>query len=437
MQNKEIGLILLVGILLFSMTGTSMPVTINQLFDGNVSGEAGLIPFLNFDGNYLTTQTGFDFNSDTNTLSADYFVGDGSGLTGIPSPDVSNLVPYTGATTNVDLGANDLYVGGDIGIGTTSPESSLHVNSPAISGQEQVFKLTVDDADNSYFTINNASSNDGVFLPFMKGYNGDDQRSAMFFSGYVADATWNSQYYPALNFSSRPRDGGNLTKVPVVSFTNVSDSVLTTWFDGATKIGGSDTFSWTGGGGFKPTTMLDVININSNDLLNLLDGTTSRVYVKQNGNVGIGTTTPTKKLEVSGSILADGNVYATDFITSSKVAEINDEKALDKLNNIDKWLDNKKQIQYDEHYAHVEVERQRVSGYKIELQEQEVCKEDKNLEINCKIEMVEVEVPIYEDYTQDGLSMETRIAEMEKMIYELKEQNNDLQNQINDLKNTK
>ena len=38
-----------------------------------------------------------------------------------------------------------------------------------------------------------------------------------------------------------------------------------------------------------------------------------------------------------------------------------------------------------------------------------------------------------EDVETKGLSMETRVAEMEKMIWELKEQNKFLQEQINNL----
>jgi len=75
-------------ILLFGCTSPTYyysTTNIERIFDGNISGDAGLIPFVNSDGNLLEVENGFDYNAETNTLSADYFVGDGSNLTGISS----------------------------------------------------------------------------------------------------------------------------------------------------------------------------------------------------------------------------------------------------------------------------------------------------------------------------------------------------------------
>jgi hypothetical protein len=48
----------------------------------------------------------------------------------------------------------------------------------------------------------------------------------------------------------------------------------------------------------------DISSDTTNPIISLLDG----------GNVGIGTTTPTEKLEVVGNISASGNIYANDLI---------------------------------------------------------------------------------------------------------------------------
>jgi hypothetical protein len=42
---------------------------LQKLFDANIVGSQGLVPFISVDGNALEVQSGFDFNSDTNTLS--------------------------------------------------------------------------------------------------------------------------------------------------------------------------------------------------------------------------------------------------------------------------------------------------------------------------------------------------------------------------------
>jgi hypothetical protein len=56
---------------------------LQKLFDANIVGSQGLVPFISVDGNALEVQSGFDFNRDTNTLRADFFVGNISGATGI------------------------------------------------------------------------------------------------------------------------------------------------------------------------------------------------------------------------------------------------------------------------------------------------------------------------------------------------------------------
>lgn len=109
---------------------------------------------------------------------------------------------------------------------------------------------------------------------------------------------------------------------------------------------------------------------------------TSQLVLSTDGNVGIGTTIPAWKLTVngdigsSGGITSYGNMYARDFITFSKVADLKG-SSLDKLTLAD-WKDKDGRIVYENHYAHV------------------LTKDGKH-----------------------GLSMETRVAEMEKMIWEL------------------
>lgn len=86
--------LLLISFSLFGCTGSDTFIIQNtklqKFFDGNVSGDFGAVPSLNPDGNLLEV-TSLNYNKDTNVLSG-----------------VSNLVPYSGATTNVDLGSQSL-----------------------------------------------------------------------------------------------------------------------------------------------------------------------------------------------------------------------------------------------------------------------------------------------------------------------------------------
>jgi len=128
----------------------------------------------------------------------------------------------------------------------------------------------------------------------------------------------------------------------------------------------------------------------------------------------------TEDLDVSGNITTDGIVTATDFITLSKVADVKDsEKALDKLDNIDKWLDENKKIDYEEHYAHTTIDKKIIIGYENITVNETVCDEKG---VDCELLNYTYQEPIYKYYEQDGLSMETRVAEMEKMIWELREE---------------
>jgi len=163
MQTKQIGIILLIGLLILGVIGAGIPYTTSQFiwqstdlnyvkfyageYDGN-----GLI----IDGNIFTI---FDFNGSSGggTLIDTNF--ETAGLTLIGSntgdQDLSGLVPYSGATSNVDIGVYDISAtdglfSGNVGIGTATPSEKLEVHGnirvPSTTFAEQygiIYKGTI------------------------------------------------------------------------------------------------------------------------------------------------------------------------------------------------------------------------------------------------------------------------------------------------------
>jgi hypothetical protein len=138
----------------------------------------------------------------------------------------------------------------------------------------------------------------------------------------------------------------------------------------------------------------------------------------------------------TGNIYSDDNITttgymtATDFLTSSNVADINDGKtALDKLSNMGLWLKEDGTIDYKEHYAFVNLSKQIPDLTKPQTSKikEEVCipleySGEGDIQYNCS--MIDKQVTTYPfsvTIQKNGLSMETRVAQMEKMIYELNE----------------
>lgn len=173
---------------------------------------------------------------------------------------------------------------GNIGMGTTTPKAFLHVNAKAVVNQgETIARFTVSDVATNYVEINNGSTINTAFLPTFKGMNMVDGRAALAFSGWGMDVAYSSNLYPLVSFYGRKYDDSPLTTSPVVGFMNYTEAVLMTWYDARTKIGGTDTINMAGEGATRPTTMLDVIGEGTSDLLKLVDGTTTRFYVDDDG----------------------------------------------------------------------------------------------------------------------------------------------------------
>jgi hypothetical protein len=138
---------------------------------------------------------------------------------------------------------------GKVGIGTTTPSTSLHVRSTAIpSAGEPIVRFDVSDAS-GYVQIANSTAVDGTFAPTIQGRQvGTSTQQAIAIEGII-DVVDDTGTVPVNVFQSRLATLAQVVTRPVYQFRN-----------------------WT---------------------LNIMT-------MLPNGNVGIGTTTPTEKLEVSG-----------------------------------------------------------------------------------------------------------------------------------------
>jgi hypothetical protein len=128
-------------------TDANFASTANDQFLIRASGNVGV--------NKSNPGTALDVNG---TITANAFIGDGSGLTGIPdghSLDASDGLPINALYVDVD---------GEVGIGTTTPSSPLHIKTPTnvdcdmrlVSGGS--WALILNQSPNSLFTISNGGA---------------------------------------------------------------------------------------------------------------------------------------------------------------------------------------------------------------------------------------------------------------------------------------
>ena len=148
---------------------------------------------------------------------------------------------------------------GNVGIGTTAPGAPLEIRGTAVTNtRENLLKCTMNDAGNDAFHIYNGTGFDTRFSPAFSG---------SVFSGSGAA--------PALNFVGQTTSANDTGTVPLSIFQGRITSSETDPNNG--------TFS----------------NVATRPLFGWWNVTTPLMQLNANGNVGIGTTSPTSKLQVT------------------------------------------------------------------------------------------------------------------------------------------
>ncbi len=269
---------------------------------------------------YFTAELDFGssvFNGDTRWLGIGVRPGDSNDafITLSPRQEVKPT-PYTlyaeNAATDNDwmISGNDMYSipSGKIGIGTTNPARRLVVNEGGLdvyagsSGEEITFST-------ERFLMTN--SNEDIIIEAGKAP-----------SDYVAFSNAGSEVMAVKNggvavggaytFSTPPSDGlivkgsvGFGTNSPKakleVNGENQEAGLRVAWGSNYPDLYGD--FKHTGSGGLK-------INANANGPwadISLQTDRMTRLFIESGGNVGIGTTTPSEKLDVRGNINVSSN----------------------------------------------------------------------------------------------------------------------------------
>jgi hypothetical protein len=256
--------------------------------------------------------SGIVMNDITGQITAGSFVGDGSGLDGINSDSGS----WVNGTGNVYLSTTT----DKVGIGTTSPDKLLHVETP-VNTSENLVKI------GSYMNNGSRSVSGIEFATNPQFWNGDNGQRvpAKIKSGFYGDgplvANWADAF---ITLQTTSGSGGAMVDNLVCRGGNVGIGTtnpgrpLDVQFTGDTGIRAKNTGSTHASVYIDSASGYSYLRFQSGgaekfwlqstptgDLAFRPSGSGHVMDIKNNGNVGIGTSDPNHKLEVSGGILAD------------------------------------------------------------------------------------------------------------------------------------
>jgi hypothetical protein len=319
-----------------------------------------------FEGSVLVNDYYLPFSDGS---SNQYLRTNGAGVLGWNSIDLSGYVPFTGATSNLDFNGKSMS---DI----WSVYSYIS-NSEKFIGNYGFFGDYNESAVIPYPSWATANQIPGAgtfnYGPWIFGFEvcsfkdimGQRIRSDVCFNIWFNDQNWLPDPYDIL----LAWDCLNIDDVDGYFVTIILDDVNGYYGDYHFEFNNTIcNFDYQGGATLGPPYYDNVYYENANIVLNGIEGSGHFTDV----------------------------VIADDFITTSKVTDIR-VSSLKHLDNIDRWLRDDK-VQHREHYAYV---NQSITDYSRPVI-------DRNGKVTYPF-TIEI----------DGLSMETRVAELEGMIYEL------------------
>jgi len=245
----------------------------------------------------------------------------GLGVNGMFVPAANSVAFVTSATERVRIDGS-----GNLGVGTTGPSAKLHVNggNAIITPGAGNYATTFTGAGASALSITGGiANNEYARLTFGNGAAGN-------YAGIGAQITGGGSYLllgtsnnygtgitnEAIVISPTGNVGVGLTpngaatlhvkgNAPILALEG-TDHAYQSWYPAGYAAGRK---AWLGFGG-AGTSDFGIWNETATGAINLATNGGSRIYIKADGNVGIGTTNPSNKLEVatgSGGVLAVGD----------------------------------------------------------------------------------------------------------------------------------
>ena len=256
------------------------------------------------------------FITSSNTAARSYTFPNANGTVALTS-DFSGYVPYTGATTNLDMGANGLYAN-NLTIRKISTSATIDfpntgtMNDPAFIKHTESpdntavmsFSVGDNDATNDYFVFGNASS-------------GFVERFKITATGVVTIGTWNGTAIGDTYISSAATWNGKVSSVsatsPVVSSggttPTISMAAATTSVSGYLTSTDWTTFNNKGTFTLPSLTSGSVLFSNGSTIA---QDNANFFWDDTNNRLGIGNAAPSHPLDVTGIIKGSTSIYATN-----------------------------------------------------------------------------------------------------------------------------
>lgn len=236
--------------------------------------------------------------------------------------NASSTIKYASTTSITSSGsAYFATAGGNVGIGITAPETKLHVSSSAVSNG-----ITVGEAGSTamQLLIGYNTSGDYGAIQAIHQNTGFTPLVLNQFGGNVGVGTTT----PLAKLAVTGAGTGTGITLQTANSSNVPN--LTVYDNGTTTMRADAPFGWSytdentalthtiRGGGVNPMAFR-VNSFSADDPVFTFAGNTNTtiVTIRNGGNVGIGTTTPSQVLSVQGNTIISGNITSVANVTAT------------------------------------------------------------------------------------------------------------------------